>query len=390
MAITYLASRGYNNRNQGNSVLPNPTGINYLASKGYVPTSYASTGYASSADEDDKNRGGPFAGLGYLGEKLAVGTVSSFEGIIDYTVSGLAKLFGNDAWAEEIISEDWFGDWYSHPEEWFNPGQGWQIAGDVAGGIGSSLPALAAGVGLTVATGGLAVPAAVKLGIVGVGSGLASGLGAAGRATKEAYEQTGQLTGKEYGYGALVGATEGTTEGLFNLIGLGSGAVVKGVSKAIGKETAEAFAKQGILKTLGESFLGEAMEEGFSEWITPYWQRVTYDPKAKNATADEILYASLVGGLSGVAMGGGGYVIDNVTSFSKGNKLTISGGDAQVFATAGDFASFEELNQTGDELFLDIANKRKSLLESLSKTIGKAVTIQQKRDLGALERANIL
>ena len=368
MAITTYASRGYNNGYQIGGVLSNPVGI----------TTYASRG---RSEEEDKNRGGLIGGIGYLGEKLAVGTVSSIEGISDYTFSGLAKLFGNDAWAEDIIKNDWFGDWYSHPEEWFNPDQGWQVAGDVASGIGSSLPAMGAAVGLTLATGGLAAPAAASF--------LVSGLGAAGRATKEAYEQTGKLTGKEYGYGALVGATEGGVEALGNLLSLGSGAVVKSVSKAIGKETAEAFAKQGILKTLGESFVGEAFEEGFSEFITPYWQRATYDPKAKNASADEILYASLVGGLSGVVMGGGGYVIDNVTSFSKGNKLTISGGDAQVLATAGDFASFEELNQTGDELFSDIANKRKSLLESLQKTNGKAVTIQQKRDLGALERANI-
>lgn len=379
MAITYLASRGYKNKSQGNSVLNKPVGATYL------PSTYIQ----KEEDEREQNVGGPIGGLGYLGEKLMVGVVSSLEGITDYAFSGLAKLFRNDAWAEELLRDDWFGDWYSHPEEWFNPDQGWQVAGDVAGGVGTSIPGLAAAVGLTIATGGTALPAAAKLGIVGLGSGLASGLGAAGNATKEAYRETGKLTDEAYGYGALVGATEGTTEGLFNLIGLGSGAAVKSISKAIGKETAEAFAKQGILKTLGESFVGEAMEEGFSEWITPYWQRATYDPKAKNATADEILYASLVGGLSGVAMGGSGYVYDNVKSFAKGNKLAISGGDAQVLATAGDFASFEELNQTGHELFLDIANKRKALLESLSKTNGKAVTIQQKRDLGALERANI-
>lgn len=374
MAITTYASRGYKNGYQSGGVLSNPVGI----------TTYASRG---RSEEEDKNRGGLIGGIGYLGEKLAVGAVSSIEGISDYTFSGLAKLFGNDAWAEDIIKNDWFGDWYSHPEEWFNPGQGWQVAGDVAGGIGTSLPGMAAAIGATVATGGLAAPAAAA--IVGGASFLTSGLGAAGRATKEAYEQTGKLTGKEYGYGALVGATEGGVEALGNLLSLGSGAVVKSVSKAIGKETAEAFAKQGILKTLGSSFAGEAFEEGFSEFITPYWQRATYDPKAKNASADEILYASLVGGLSGVVMGGGGYVIDNVTSFSKGNKLAISGGDAQVLETSGYFSAFEDANQSGDELFSDIANKRKSLLESLSKTNGKAVTIQQKRDLGALERANI-
>ena len=368
MAITYYASRGYNSGNQGNSVSKNPTGITYLTSRGRI-------------DEEEQNRGGLLGGLGYLGEKMAVGFVSSLEGMSDYTFSGLAKLFGNDAWAEDIIKNDWFGDWYSHPEEWFNPGQGWRVAGDVAGGIGTSIPGMAAAVGLGVATSGVGAGAAASF--------LTSGLGAAGRATKEAYEQTGKLTGKEYGYGALVGATEGGVEALGNLLSLGSGAVVKSVSKAIGKETAEAFTKQGLIKTLGASFAGEAFEEGLSEILTPYWQRATYDPEAKNATADEVLYSALVGGLSGIVMGGGGYVMESGTNLYKGNKLTLAGRDSEVLDTAGYFSVFEDANQSGDELFSEIASRRKSLLESLQTTGGKAVTLQQKRDLGALERANV-
>ena len=364
MAITYYSSRGYNN-SQNNSVLSNPSGISYLSSRGYDNTA------------TQQNRGGLLGGIGYLGEKLAVGFVSSIEGITDYTFSGLAKLFGRDDWAEDLIANDWFGDWYSHPEEWFNPGEGWKVAGDVAGGIGTSLPGMAA----AVLTGGVAAGAAASF--------VVSGLGAAGRATKEAYQQTGQLTGKEYGYGALVGATEGGVEALGNLLSLGSGAVVKSISKAIGKETAEAFTRQGIIKTLGASFAGEAFEEGLSEWLTPYWQKATYDPNAKNATADEILYSSLVGGLSGLVMGGGGYVIESGVNYSKGNKLTLSGQDSGVLDTSGFFSAYEDINQSGDELLSEISSRRKSLLESLQKTGGKAVTMQQKRELGALDRANV-
>ena len=76
-------------------------------------------------------------------------------------LSGFAKLFGNDEWAEEIIKTDWFGDWYSHPEEWFNPDKGWRFAGDVAGGIGTSLPAIGAAVGTAAAVVATVVVAAV-------------------------------------------------------------------------------------------------------------------------------------------------------------------------------------------------------------------------------------
>ena len=375
MAITYLSSRGYSNNN-GTSVLSQPTGtgISYLASRG-------------KAEEEEKNVGGLVGGIGYLGEKLAVGTVSSIEGISDYTFSGLAKLFGNDAWAEDIIANDWFGDWYSHPEEWFNPGKGWQVAGDVAGGIGTSIPGIAASVGAAIATGGASL--AVQGVAIGGASFLTAGLGAAGRATNEAYKQTGQLTGKEYGYGALVGVTEGGIEGLTNIIGIGSGAVVKSFTKAIGKETAEAFTKQGIVKTLGSSFLGEAFEESASEILNPYWQRATYDPNAKNASVDEVLYAGIVGGLSGMVMGGTSYGIDTTKSFISGNRLAQRGGETEVLNTAADFSAFEEKNNTGDELFSEIISRRNELLKSLETTGGKAVRLDQQRDLGALERANV-
>ena len=363
MAITLLATRGTNN--QSSSVLNKPTGIKTLTTRGYTPT---------------KNNGGVLGGIGYVGEKLAVGIVSSLEGINDYTFSGIAKLFGADDWAEDIIKNDWFGDWYSHPEEWYNPGSGWQFAGDVAGGIGSSVPSIAAAAAAAYFTGGAAAPAAASF--------LTAGLGAAGRGTKEAYEETGRLTGKEFGYGALTGVTEGGIEAVSNLIGMGSGQLIKGITKSIGKETAEAFAKQGLLTTLGKGFAGEAFEESMSEILDPYWKRITYDPNAKNASANEILYAGLVGGVSGMLMSGSGYAYDSANSFIKGHRLSQNGGDAEVLETSGYFSAFEKLNHTEDELFSEIINTRSSLLKSLESTGGKVTTVAQKRQLGALSRAN--
>ena len=366
MAITYYASRENNN----SAVLNDPVGTLYL------PT-----------QEKEKNVGGLIGGIGYLGEKLAVGTVSSIEGIVDYLGSGFAKMFGRDDWAENIIANDWFGDWYSHPEQWYNPGQGWQVAGDVAGGIGTSIPGMAASIGAAVLTGGASL---VAQGVATAGASfLTSGLGAAGRSTKEAYQQSGELTGKEFGYGALSGLTEGGIEAVSNLIGMGSGAVVKSFTKALGKETAEAFTKQGIVKTLGKSFLGEAFEESASEILDPYWKRLTYDPNAKNATADEVLYAGFVGGLSGMVMGGTSYGIDATKSYIGGNRLAQRGGEAEVLDTAADLAAFENENQTGDELFTEIVSRREELSKSLEATGGRATTVLQQRELGALERANV-
>lgn len=179
----------------------------------------------AEAQTAEQNKDGFLGGLGYSLEKVGLGFLSGIEGIWDYAAGGLAKLFGADDWAEQQIANDWVN--YNHAEEWFNPSEGWQFIGDVAGGIGTSLPAIAgvaAGGAITVASGGTLSPVAATL-----VAGSISGLGAAGRATKEAYDQTGELTGKEFGYGALSGFTEGAIEGVSSAIGAGTGAVVKSI-----------------------------------------------------------------------------------------------------------------------------------------------------------------
>jgi hypothetical protein len=346
-----------------------------------------------SSTETAQNTGGFLGGLGYLSEKLAVGFMSSIEGIWDYSAGGLAKLFGADDWAEQQFANDWFGDWYSHPEEWYNPSDGWKTAGDVAGGIGTSLPALlaaAGAVGIAVGTGGAAAPlsAGILQAIGGGTAAITAGLGAAGNATKQAYRESGQLTGKEFAYGALSGVTEGALEGVTNALSLGTGQIIKGVASSFAKETVKTVARQGVVKSLAGAFLGEAFEEGMSEVLDPMWQRMTYNPNAKNATPQEIIYASFVGGMSGLVMGGTGTVYNTGNSFVKGNNLVGRGLDAEVMGLSSNLAAFETANKTGDETFQTIAEIYNSLAQSLEATGGKVTTVTQKKLLGDLHRAN--
>lgn len=334
------------------------------------------------------NNGGLLGGLGFLAEKLAVGFVSSIEGGVDYVTSGLAKLFGNDEWAEDIIANDWFGDWYSHPEEWYNPSGFMRTAGDVAGGIGTSLPGLIAATAITVATGG-AGAGSFAAALAPLGAAVTSGLGAAGNAVKSAYKETGNLDAKTYGYGALSGFTEGSLEGVTTALSLGGGAVVKSFAKALGKETAKTVAKQGVLKTLASSFAGEFFEEATSEILDPVWKRMTYDPSAAFATPQEVLYSGFVGGLSGVVMGGTGVVFDSGTSFAKGTNIANRGGATEVLNTANDLSSWATENNVDDEVFKTIEDTRNKLSLSLQQTGGQVVTVTQKKLLGDLYRQNV-
>lgn len=335
-------------------------------------------------EEARRNQGGFFGGIGYSLEKLGLGFLSSIEGIWDYTAGGLAKLFGADDWAEQQFANDWVN--YNHADEWFNPSDGWKFVGDVTGGIGTSLPAIAATVAagaIAVASGGTLTPVAAAL-----ISATVAGLGAAGNATKQAYRETGQLTGKEFGYGALVGITEGAVEGISAGIGMGTGQIVKGISKSFGKEVAESAARQTLGKAMIKGFIGEAFEEGLSEMLDPVWARITYDPNAKNATIQEIGYAALIGGLSGAIMGGVDVSIRNVRGMSRGNSIVNEGKSGDVISMAEQLSTYESENHTGYEQFELVQSTLTELQQSLQKTNGEIKTAKQKMLLGVLEQAN--
>lgn len=373
--------------NENGQIQPKKTGLNYLPS-GAIPRLNAQfqQDAVNAYESQSYNNGGFLGGLGYLGEKVAVGFMSSIEGIWDYAAGGLAKLFGADDWAEQQFANDWFGDWYSHPEEWFNPSGGWQTAGDIAGGIGTSLPAIAsvvAAAAIAYFSGGTLSPVAAGL----IGAGVA-GFGAAGTSTKQAYKESGQLTGKEFGYGALTGFTEGALEGVTTALSMGTGQIVNSVAKSFAKETTKTVAKQTVIKTLAKGFIGEAFEEGMAEILDPVWQRMTYNKDAENASLQEVAYAAFVGGMSGMIMSGGNAAIDSGNSFLKGNSLVGKGLDAEVIGLSQQLSEFEGTNQTGDETFQTIAQTYADLAQSLATTDGRVTTVTQKKLLGDLHRAN--
>ena len=376
--ISILAAKGAQNKN--NSILNTDSSASTLSKL----VAGEKTDNMIAEEERAKNQGGFFGGIGYVFEKIGLGFLSGIEGIWDYAAGGLAKLFGADDWAEQQFANDWVN--YNHADEWFNPSDGWKTAGDVAGGIGTSLPAIAgvaAAGAIAYFSGGTLTPVAA-----GLISASIAGLGAAGRATKEAYDQTGELGGKEFGYGALVGATEGVIEGVSAGIGVGTGQVVKGISKSFGKEVAESATRQTLGKAMIKGFIGEAFEEGVAEMITPVWKRLTYDPNAKNATAQEVGYAALIGGLSGALMGGFDVSVRNIASTSRGNTIASEGKANNVLNMAQQLSEYETENNTGYEQFQVVKNTLSELQTSLQKTGGEVTTLRQKMLLGVLEQAN--
>lgn len=364
------------------------SGMNINADINTLKNATATGADTAAETEQKQNTGGFFGGVGYLANKVGVGFVSSLEGISDYVLGGMAKLFGADDWAEEVMGTDWFD--YSHPENWYNPSRGWQVAGDVFGGIGTSLPAIgtvAAAAAMVGASGGALTPLATGLISAGV-----AGLAAAGRSTSEAYKRTGTLGGKEWAYGTLSGITEGGVEGLSTALGLGAARLgTKLVGNAGGnaaKELVKTATFGGVLKEMGKSFIGEASEEAISEIVDPWWQRMTIDEYAPSATAKEVGYAALVGGLSGILMDGTASGIQRTGSILRGNRINGKGNTASVLDTARSIADFEGKNKTGIQDFAYISEAYNKLTDSIKSTDGKVTTMAQKKLLGDLAAAN--
>ena len=330
------------------------------------------TDYALS----DRNRGGFLGGIGYSLEKIGLGFLSGLEGIWDYTAGGLAKLFGADEWAEEQFANDWVN--YNHADEWFNPNSGWKFVGDITNGIGTSLPSMAALIGVGAATGGAAVPAMIT-------TFLTAGLSAAGNATKEAYRQTGELGGKEFGYGALVGLTEGAVETFSDAV---LGGVGGQITKAFRSDIAASAVRQTFGKTLAKSFLSEGFEEVISEFADPYWKRLTYDPTAQNASIEELAYAGLVGGLSGALMSGFGGAVSNVRNIRAGSQAVANGRVADIISDAQNISVYEAMNKTEYDSFSAVRDTLSELHESLKSTNGNVETVKQRLLLGRLQRVN--
>lgn len=326
--------------------------------------------------EQAKNNGGFFGGIGYAFEKIGLGLLSAVEGIWDYTAGGLAKLFGADDWAEQQFANDWVN--YNHADEWYNPSDGWKLVGDVAGGIGSSLPSMAALAVVGWATGGAAVPAMIT-------TFLTSGLSAAGNATKEAYRETGELGGKEFGYGALSGITEGAVETFSDMVLGGVGGQIR---KAFNKDVVSTVATKTLGKEIAKSFFSEGFEEVIGTITEPYWKRLTYDKDAENASFQEIGYAALVGGLSGAIMTGVGGGFTNARSVAKGNNVVKTGTTSTVLQQAQSIQTYETQNHTENEVFEAVSSTYNELQQSLAKTNGEVQTVKQKMLLGRLQSLN--
>ena len=271
-----------------------------------------------------KNKGGFGGGLLYILRNIGAGIVGVGEGIYDYIVGGFAKAAGNESYARHLMENNISGRMQQRAYEDFNPNKGWEFAGQVASGIGQSTVGLVVAAGLTAATGGGAL-------VAGLASGATIGLSAAGLSTADAYNKTGELGGKEFLYGAASGLVEGGLEGVTGA----AGKIGARVAKQTARSTAKNVVRKSLVKDVFTDACGEFVEESLSEIIQPYLERgLKIDENAENATAQEVVYAGLVGFVSGALMSGTTSTAMSARNAARGDNAIKTGKVNEIISEA--------------------------------------------------------
>ena len=268
------------------------------------------------ARDTEKNRGGIPGAIGYLGGNVATGAGQMVEGIVDVGMAGADLLRGDTDMAQYRFLKNVTKEWDEELERSYNPGTVMQIGGDVASGIGTSLVFM--------------IP---KAGIF---------LGAAGTFgsnVSQAAEMTGEVGLKELGYAAAATVPEillektigAATRGGKALFSAGSKALTKGTAKA-GVKTVGKTATKVSKSLLGHVALetakgmaGEGAEEAITEAIDPFLLRLFKIDENAQLDMGNVLYAGLIGSLSGGLMTSGPAAINYKSSQAAGRMIREAG-----------------------------------------------------------------
>ena len=259
-----------------------------------------------------------------VGGNVSKGVVKSLEGIYDTGVGFVGAVggwFSDDfekkvkdhvaidatenafAWLNEVADD-------SYINEMGETGQ--NIVRGVAQGVGGMLPSIA----ITAATGGLGAPAAVAQGL-GMG---AFALGAAGQSTEEAIKGGAEL-GNAMLYGAAAGAVETGIEALSGFVPWDN--MLIGGAKGAGKTLIKSGAKSGLGKA-ASMFLSEGAEEVASDIVNPALKRITGVDDEATIDFKQLPETFLIGGLTGLTMGGAGRVANNLKYNKEGGSKFVS------------------------------------------------------------------
>ena len=250
--------------------------------------------------------------VGFVGGLFSDEFEKDVEDLIEYDFT--SDLFGKDG-AKGNFDWTWGSD-LSKASYLKEDG----IINSIAQGVGGMLPAVA----ISVATGGAGAGAVLSK--LPTATFMAS---AAGRSTEDALNE-GATFGQALGYGTVAGVIEGGLESLGGITMGGTNQLADSLlGRALVKKGADSFVRRGIGK-LAYNFASEGVEEILADLIDPINKQMWGVDEKAMSNYGEVLKGLpktfVVGGATGVVMGGLQSGISAIKNNSKGGKkyLTVA------------------------------------------------------------------
>ena len=270
----------------------------------------------------EKNRGGFAGGVEYTAKQAGLSFLRVGEGVLDAALVPIDLITLNGDRAASRFQNSRVEQRQRELQREYNPGKGMEFIGSVTGGMGQS-----------------------------VGNALISAIPYAGKpmmyssiieqSISSAADKTGKVGAKEIAYGTTVGVVEAILEeklgsGVKGVKTLGSAIlkktgknVVKSAAKAGGKSAAKAVATE-----IAKGAAGEFAEEAISEAVDPVLQRLYGIDKNASTSFKDIMYAGVVGGVSGGLISAGPAVINYNSAVSAGRSIQERGLDKDLIKRA--------------------------------------------------------
>lgn len=337
-----------------------------------------STGYYTEPAERNRmySAAATESALPYLGEKAKIGLMEFGRGLSALSTVGKSSDLSKTPSLAQRIQAMQSEDLAKFAEaEARNVPKGMKLAGDIVQGAAGRVPS-------------------IMMSAVNPTMGLQMmGLSAAGSSAQEAMSQ-GASKAQALAYGGLSGAIEVGTEYLFGGIPFMKGVGDK-VTESVVKPIKNRIIRTAISK--GLDGIGEAVEEIISGALDPYARRITFDPDAETATAEDLLYEGAIGfgvsallGLPGTivdAIGRTQKTITGIDSVDKDGNIVITLGDDSHMVVNPSKMSYEDL-ETLKSYLPDVKNKQLSKpMREVKKVIDKAMSAKEVKNEQVIQRA---
>jgi prefoldin subunit 5 len=144
----------------------------------------------------------------------------------------------------------------------------------------------------------------------------------------------------------------------------------------------------GLGEAMLKGFSGGALKGALSTALEPFFKRATYDQDAEMASVGEVLYQTLIGGLSDMLSTGAAYLGSKVTDTISGNKISKNQQQVNDIITSAQNLTANSGDVVVNEVLKSIKDVLKELLDSIEELQNKVTALETENAAIRTELAN--